>query len=142
MRAITSLAASPILVLGVAACSDTNTTTSPSNIIAAVVTGPGTITFASQLALRGSTSRTFMMTNAGAVKVTLLTLGNGTVTAGLGIGVPATGAPCSLAQSVVTVSGSAPQITTTADPGVYCVQVFDTGGLTEDTPFSLTVEHQ
>ena len=140
MRAITSLAASLLLVFGAVACSK-NTVTSPSTTTTTTATSPSTMTFASQLALRGSTSRTFTMASAGAVKVTLLTLGNGTVKAGLGIGVPTTGAPCSLAQSVVTVSGSAPQITTTADAGTYCVQLFDTGGLTEDTPFSLTVEH-
>lgn len=139
MKAIISFAASLLLVCGAAACS--KTVTSPSTTTTTTATSPTTMTFASQLALRGSTSRAFAMSTAGTVKVTLATMGNGTVKAGLGIGVPTTAAPCSLTLSVVTVSGSAPQITTTADAGVYCVQVFDTGSLAEDTPFSIIVEH-
>ena len=99
------------------------------------------MTFASQLAVRGSTSRSFSMTTAGTVNVTMATLGTGTVTVGMGIGVPATGAPCSLAQSVVTGPGTSPQITVTADAGTYCVQVWDPGTLVEDTQFAVTVEH-
>ena len=139
MRAITSLAASLLLVLGVTACS--KSTTSPSTTTTTTATSPTTMTFASQLAFRGNTSRAFIVSTAGTIKVTLATLGNGTVKVGLGIGVPTTAAPCSLTQSVVTASGSTPQIAANADAGVYCVQVFDTGGLAEDTPFSITVEH-
>jgi hypothetical protein len=99
------------------------------------------MTFASQLAVRGSTTRSFTMSAAGTVKLTLSTLGNGSAVAGIGIGVGATGAPCSLAQSVVTGPGSEPQVVASADAGTYCVEVYDTGTLLEDTPFSLAVEH-
>jgi hypothetical protein len=136
MKAITVLAVSSLLALGGAACS--GTTTSPSTTAAASTT---TQTFASVLAVHGSTTRTFVMKNAGDVKLTLATLGNGSVLAGIGVGLPATGAPCSLSQSAVTGPGSSPQIVTWADTGTYCVQVFDAGILTEDTAFSLTIEH-
>ena len=60
---------------------------------------------------------------------------------GLGIGVPATSSPCSLTQSVTAQPGVSPHIEVTADAGSYCVQLFDVGGLADETPFSVTVEH-
>jgi len=120
-----------------AACGNSGTTTSPST----TSTAPVTVTFASSVAVRGSASRAFTMTTAGTVRVTLSTFGNGTIPAGVGIGVPASGAPCSVAQSVITVPGDSPQIVTSADAGTYCAEVFDTGSLIQDTPFSLVIEH-
>lgn len=99
------------------------------------------MTFASHLSLKGATTRAFTTTNAGTIKLTLSSLGNGTQVAGIGVGVPATGAPCSLALSTVTGPGSDPQIVTGADAGSYCVQVYDTGGLTGDVEFSLKIEY-
>ena len=120
-----------------AACSNSGTTTSPST----TSTSPVTLTFASEVAVRGTASRAFTMTTGGTVKVTLTTFGNGTIPAGVGIGVPASGAPCSVAQSVITSPGDSPQIVTSADAGTYCAEVFDTGLLIQDTPFSLVIEH-
>jgi len=129
----------PLVLLAVvsAACGSNGTTTSPST----TSTSPVTVTFASELAVRGSASRAFTLTTAGTVKVTLATFGNGAIAAGVGIGVPASGAPCSLAESVVTTPGDAPQIVTSADAGTYCAEVFDAGSLTQDTQFSLVIEH-
>lgn len=129
----------PIVLLAAvsAACSSNGTTTSPST----TSTSPVTVTFASQLAVRGSASRAFTLATAGTVKVTLTTFGNGSLPAGVGIGVPASGAPCSLAESVVTTPGDAPQIVTSADAGTYCAQVFDPGSLSADTQFSLVIEY-
>ncbi len=131
--------AAVLLVLAAAGCESdsTATTTSPTTTTPTVTTE----TFVSAIAVRGSAARTFITSSSGAVKVTLSTLGNGSRTVGLGIGVPATSVPCSLAQSVEAGPGSAPQIVTSADAGVYCVQLFDVGRLTEDTAFTLTIEH-
>ncbi len=136
MKTFISFVAALSMAAAGAGCSKSDTTTSPST-----TTSPTTLTFASQVSVKGGTSRTFAMTTAGTVKITLVTLGNGTLKAGLGVGLPATGAPCSLAQSVVTGPSTSPQIITTADAGTYCVQVFDSGALTADTEFSVTVEH-
>ncbi len=139
MPTITVRLAACVLALAAAGCGSdsTATTTSPTT-----TTPTATVeTFVSAIAVRGSAARTFITASSGTVKVTLATLGNGSSTVGLGIGVPATGAPCSLAQSLVTGPGSAPQIVTSADAGTYCVQLFDTGRLTEDTAFTLTIEH-
>ena len=129
----------PIVFLAAvsSACSGSGMTTSPST----TSTSPVTVTFASEVAVRGSASRAFTLTTGGTVKVTLTTFGNGSLAAGVGIGVPASGAPCSLAESVITTPGDAPQIVTSADAGTYCAQVFDPGSLGADTPFSLVIEH-
>ena len=131
--------AAVVLALAAAGCGTdpTSITTSPTT-----TTPTATVdTFVSSIAVRGSAARTFTTSSSGTVKVTLSTLGSGNSTVGLGIGVPATSAPCSLAQSIVTGPGSAPQIVTSADAGVYCIQLFDTGRLTEDTAFTLSIEH-
>jgi len=136
MRTISRAAALLVLAATVGCGNDTTTTTtSPSTTTAA------TETFTSSVAVHGSTTRSFAMTTAGTVTVDLTTLGTGTVMAGLGVGVMTGAAPCSLAQSIVTGPGELPQLVISADPGTYCIQVYDAGMLTEDTPFSLTVEH-
>lgn len=134
MRAIISLGAVLLLAVGASGCSG-DTTTSAST------TTSVTDTFSSALALRGSATRTFKMGTAGTVSIALTSFGNGAQRAGLGVGITATSAPCSLSQSVVVAASSTPQIVTTADAGTYCVQLYDTGTLTDDTSFTLTVQH-
>jgi hypothetical protein len=136
MRAIGASTLCLLLALSVAGCSDNSTTTTPS-----ATTSPVTDTFASLLAVGGATTRSFTVSTAGTVKVTLSTLGNGTVRAGLSIGLPATGAPCSPSVSVVTGPSTTPQLQAAVTAGTYCAQVFDTGSLREDTAFSITIEH-
>lgn len=126
-----------LLALSVPACSDS--TTSPSTT--ASTTSPVTETFASLLAVRGNTARTFVVASAGTITVTLTSLGSGSVTAGLAVGLAGTGVPCSPSVSVITAAGATPQLVTPADAGSYCVQLFDNGTLREDTAFSVTIEH-
>lgn len=134
MRAIISLGAALLLAVGAAGCGS-DTTTSAST------TASVTDTFSSALAFRGSATRTFKMGTAGTVSIALTSFGNGAQRVGLGVGVTATSAPCSLSQAVVTAASTTPQIVTTADAGTYCVQLYDTGTLTEDTSFTITVQH-
>jgi hypothetical protein len=71
-----------------------------------------------------------------------VTLESAGSTVGLGVGLPrVTGGGCRLGVSVTTGGGSAPQITTQADAGQYCVQVFDLGTLTDLIPFTLKIDH-
>lgn len=136
MRAIGASTLCVLLALSAAACSN-DSTTSPST----TTTSPTTDTFASLLAVGGATTRTFVVSTAGTVKLTLSTLGNGSVRAGVSLGLPATGAPCSPSVSVITGPAAAPQVQTAVAAGTYCAQVFDPGTLKEDTAFSLTIEH-
>lgn len=138
MRAIGVPTLCALLAFTAAGCSNDSTTTSPSTT---TTTSPVTDTFASLLARGGATTRTFVVSSAGTVKVTLSTLGNGAATAGVSLGLPATSAPCSPSVTVITGPGSTPQIQAPVEAGTYCAQIFDTGTLKEDTAFSLTIEH-
>jgi hypothetical protein len=40
-----------------------------------------------------------------------------------------------------TAAGAAPQITSSAEAGTYCVKIYDVGNLTRSTSFSVTVAH-
>jgi hypothetical protein len=71
--------------------------------------------------------------------VTLTAAGD---TLGLGVGLPrVTGGGCRLGMSVNTAPGSTPQISTQADAGQYCVQVYDLGTLTEPVGFAVKIDH-
>ena len=122
------------LALAAAGCggSGTPTATSPS-------TTPSGETWSSVLAPGGTSSRSFTVTAAGTITVTMTGAG---ATVGLGVGLPrTTGGGCRLGVSVNASAGSSPQITTQADAGQYCVQVFDLGTLTDPVPFALTINH-
>lgn len=132
IRTVLVLAAS----LGLSACSgDSATATSPSATAAA----PTTMTFASHLAPGGSTSRAFTTSAAGTISVTLTSFGTTSESVGIGVGVPLGASPCSLARSLTVRAASTPQIVEVADAGSYCVQLFDTGDLRGETPFSVTI---
>ena len=124
------------LALLAAACNTVEVPTAPT-------TGPFTETFSSQLGARGSATRSFTVTDTGTVSVTLTSVGPpATVEVGVGVGIPnGSGNGCNLTRSVVTGSASSPQLTITADGGVYCVRVFDVGNLSGDVTFSVSVLH-
>jgi hypothetical protein len=100
----------------------------------------GTETFASALAIQGSSSRTFTASQAGTVRLTLQSLGGPATSVGLGIGIPRLdGAGCVLTQSVTTGPGAGPHLTAAVAPGVYCVRVFDPGTLPGPSTFSVQI---
>ncbi len=127
-----------LLAVSSGACGESATTTSPSTTTSA---SPATFTFASLIGPRRSAARTFTTSVAGTITVTLSSLGDPDKVIGLGVGVSAGTAPCSLATSVLTGPASTAQIAVSADAGSYCVQVWDPGVLTRETPFELTVVH-
>ena len=100
-----------------------------------------TETFATNLPIQGLVTRTLTATQPGTVRITLQSVGPpSNVAVGLGLGFwRPDGSGCSLSQSLVTPAGSAPQITATVDPGVYCIKVFDTGTLADTVAFSIQV---
>ena len=87
------------------------------------------------LAPGGASSRSFTVNAAGTISVTMTSAGT---TVGLGVGLPrTTGGGCRLGVAVNAAASTTPQITTQADAGQYCVQVFDLGTLTDPIPFAL-----
>jgi hypothetical protein len=91
------------------------------------------------LAPGGASSRSFTVTNAGTITITMNLAG---ATVGLGVGLPrVTGGGCRVGVQVVTGASSNPQISTAAEAGLYCVQLFDTGTLTDPVPFNVKIDH-
>jgi hypothetical protein len=106
-----------------------------------VVPQPNTLTSTSSMTVDGSFTRTFTASAPGTANIRLTDL-QPSVPVGLAVGViyDAT-VGCRLARVMTTTAGSTPQFTLPVDPGEYCVQVFDIGNFTQDTSFSLRIEH-
>jgi hypothetical protein len=51
------------------------------------------------------------------------------------------GAPCLLTASIQTAAGPGAEISMHADPGSYCVKVYDIGNLVETVSFSISITH-
>jgi hypothetical protein len=118
-----------------AGCGGDSTPTTPTT-----TTTAASETWSGVVAPGGQSSRSFTVNASGTISVTMTAAG---ATFGLGVGVPrVTGGGCRLGVTVNTGAGSAPQISTSADAGQYCVQVYDLGTLTTDpVGFVLKIDH-
>lgn len=121
--------------LAAAACSnDTTTSVSPT-------VPPTSFTFATSFTARGSATRTFDQVVTGTVTVTLNSV-TPDVALGIGVGVPGSaGGACNLTRAEIVRAGSAPQITLRAEPGTWCVRVWDPGTVAELVSFSMAVTY-
>jgi hypothetical protein len=132
LRTLTGLAAT-LAILG-AGCGSNNTPTAPST-----PSGPASENWSGVLAPGGSSSRSFTVNAAGTITVTMTTAG---ATVGLGVGLPrVSGGGCRLSVVVNSGGSASPQISTPADAGQYCVQVFDLGTLTDPVGFAMKIDH-
>jgi hypothetical protein len=112
--------------------------------------GTGTETFASFLAIGGSSVHTFPVTQAGTIAVTLTVVTPAGVV-GLGVGVPnASGPGCNITNSLdasaavadATTGATTPQLTIPAVVGTYCAKVYDSGQLGSiGRTFTVTIAH-
>jgi hypothetical protein len=119
------------------ACGLPQGTTSPTT----TVTGT-TETFSGSLLQQSSNLFTFTVSQAGAVSVTLTSLGPTSVVVGLGLGTPNGTTSCTLTSANPTATaGATAQITVTETPGSYCVDIYDVGNLTTPSTFSITIVH-
>jgi hypothetical protein len=130
-----------------AGCSNNTTTPSSTSTTDTTTTSTTPTTsepFAGSIAVGGSALYSFNIAVNGTVNVTLNRVGGQgvptTVQLGLGIGTPA-GVDCSVTSSVTAAAGSAPQLTGTFGPGVFCVRVYDVGNLPAPASFSVTIAH-
>ena len=122
-----------VCMLALCGCgSDTPTTpTTP--------TSSGSESWSSVVAPGGASTRTFTLDKSGTITVTMTTAG---ATLGLGLGLPRTsGGGCRLSTAVNATPGATPQISSPADAGQYCVQVYDLGTLMDPVPFALKIDH-
>lgn len=125
------------LLLPIAAC-DNGPSTEDDPTPTAPTTSPVTETFATQLFVNGSASRSFTAAKAGTATVTLTNIGTAS-RLGFGIGVPdSLGSGCLFTRSSETaVAGTS--FSLAVDPGVYCVRVYDVGNLLSNSTFSITI---
>jgi len=100
-----------------------------------------TLPFTPWFTAKGSASRSFEQLATGAVALTL-TAASPDVRLGIGLGIPRPdGSGCNLTRAVEAGVGGAPQLTVTAEPGVWCVRVYDLGHVPERVTFALDVSH-
>ena len=127
-----------VMAVSAAACGG-NTPTTPSN----TTPTPTSDFFAGTLSAMGSVPNTFVVSTAGAVEVTLLTLTTGAgsvsnVPIALAVGT-FTGAVCTPTTTVSATAALKAQLTTSLAAGTFCVNVADPGGVTADLSFTLRV---
>jgi hypothetical protein len=139
----------PLVLLTAIASAGCNTqtadnSTSPTTPTTPTITEPA---FTGTLHVGGTQIFTFSVTQVGPLTVVLNSAGPPpTIVVGLAIGTPTfatTGTTCSPIQTFNAQAGvSAPQISgTVSTSGPYCIAVYDTGTLTADITFSVTVAH-
>lgn len=118
-----------------AGCSDVASPTAASS------TDPATFTFASSFTAKGSASRSFEQLTTGAVGLTLTAV-SPDVPLGIGLGIPRPdGSGCNLTRTAEVAAGPGPQLSMTAEAGVWCVRVYDLGFVPDTVSFSLQVTH-
>ena len=123
-----------LLALSSACGGDNNTPTMPST-----PSGTTSETWSGVVAPGGQSSRSFTVNNSGTIAVTLTAAGT---TLGLGVGLPrVTGGGCRLGVTANASPSATPQISTQAEAGQYCVQVYDLGTLRDPVGFALKIDH-
>ena len=95
--------------------------------------------FSSQVPPGGSASREFILATGGTVGVTLTSTTPADTVLGLGLGIPRSDGSCALSGAVATTAGSSSQLSLNADTGLFCVKVYDVGGLSAPVAFTLSI---
>jgi hypothetical protein len=122
-----------------AACGSSGSPTSPA---APATTSPTTETFASALTAQGAAFRTFTVSQAGTVSITLVSDGPPVIPFGLGLGIRTGATGCNLTAAVNTMPGDTAQITAPVDPGSYCAGIYDIGNIASGgVNFSVRIVH-
>ncbi len=136
-----------LLFLGTACNKDTaasptttTTTTTTTTNTSPTISEP----FAGTVPVAGAAFYSFNIAENGTVNVTLNSVGGvgvpSTVQLGMGIGTPA-GTDCATTTVVTTAAGTAPQLTGTFGPGLFCARVYDVGNLFGPATFKTTIAH-
>ena len=101
-----------------------------------------TETFSGAVGPQGASVYRFVVVSSSTVSVRLSEVEPTAIVLGLGLGTPRNDIECTLVSSNPSaVVQERPQISVTTSPGVYCVRVFDTGGVSSSAAFSVVVTH-
>lgn len=95
--------------------------------------------FSSELLPGASASRSFDVTVAGQIAITLTSTTPRGITVGLGVGIPRADGSCALSAGVEAVAGTTAQFTILADSGAYCAKVYDPGTLAAPLSFTISI---
>ena len=95
--------------------------------------------FTSKVSPAGSASREFTLVTGGKVGVTLTSTTPADTVLGMGLGIPRSDGSCALSEAVATTAGDSAQLALNADGGLFCVKVYDPGGLTAPVAFTLAI---
>jgi hypothetical protein len=101
---------------------------------------PGTITFASQVAVGGFTSRAFTASVNGTLTARLESVTPDGALLGMGIGIPTAVGGCAVNRQLLDV-GPGAEISLPVAGATYCVKIFDTGRLAAPAAFSVRIDH-
>jgi hypothetical protein len=103
---------------------------------------PGTVTFSSQVAPGGATTRSFMATRPGNVEIIVDSVSPSSARLGLGVGIPRfDGSGCVPMRTLEITTSSGTAMTVPVDLGTFCARVFDLGSLTSPASFSIRIVH-
>jgi hypothetical protein len=103
-----------------------------------------TETFTGTISAQGSAFHVFELTRVSTVYIVLTSAGPpSNISMGLAVGTPS-GTPtnaCTVLSSVTTAAGTTAQLSGTADPGQYCVQIYDVGNVSAPVAYRIAVVH-
>jgi hypothetical protein len=132
----------------IASCDKTETPTSATDTSSTTTATAASPVFSEEFAgtfdADNASFYSFSVTQYGTVNVTLTSVGGtfvpSSLQVGLGLGSPS-GTDCTTSTTITTRSGSAPQLTGTYQPGVYCVRVYDVGNVFGSANFAVTIAY-
>jgi len=120
------------------ACTDKNTTTSPSS-----TTNPAapavTERFAGTLPVGGARFYSFSIAVYGTVNANLVSMDQD-LPVNLGLGSPS-GPGCSVGSPTSVQISATTQVSNAFQPGLYCVNISDSGNLSSPATFVVTIDH-
>jgi hypothetical protein len=132
----------PVLLFLIVAGCNRNTSTGLPTAVTPLVTE----TFNGNVDVGGLDFHDFTVPTSGEVDITLTAAGPpSTIFMGIGVGTPtADNTTCTLISTATTITqarSTPPQLTGTAAPGTFCVQVYDVGNQSAQVAYTVTVAH-
>jgi hypothetical protein len=127
-----------ILALVLSAACTSNNSTGPAEPSGPLVTE----TFTGTIAPQGSAFHVFELSRVSNVYVVLMSAGPpANISMGLAVGTPGGRTGCAAIRTVTTAAGTTAQLSGTADPGQYCIQIFDVGNVSAPVAYTIAVVH-
>lgn len=132
------------LLVGAAGCGDDDAVTTPTSPTQTAADPSVTEVFEGRLPVGTDAFYSFTVNEYGTVTVQFESIGGtfvpSTLMMGIGIGQPS-GTDCVTSSTSNTAPGTAPQLTSVYEAGVYCAKIWDIGNLYGAADFRLLIAH-